>query len=357
MIECIKEKNVWDTLKADEKPIVLYGMGDGADKILDVFSSKGIKCTDIFASDEFVRGHFFHGMRVKKYSEIEQMYGEFTVVLSFASRRDEIIEKIYEIDKSHEVLAPDVPVAGIGLFSREFIEEHDEEFNAAYNLLADGESKQNFINILNFKVSGKIKYLLPFCDKSRVYSEFLRFSGESIADLGAYDGDTIREFIAADPDYKKIFAFEPDEKNYNRLLKKTAGLRDIVPFCMGAWNREELGRFSSTSNRNSALALSGKLTRLNSLDNVTDEKISVLKMDIEGSEMKAIEGAEILIKKYKPKLYICAYHRNEDMFALPLKIHSFVPEYRFYFCHHKYVPAWESNFYGFIPEDCEKQKF
>ena len=81
------------------------------------------------------------------------------------------------------------------------------------------------------------------------------------------------------------------------------------------------------------------------LDNIINEKITFIKMDIEGAEKKAITGAENLIKRYKPKLYICAYHRNEDAFALPILIKSICPDYKIYYRHHPYIPAWESNFY------------
>ena len=68
-------------------------------------------------------------------------------------------------------------------------------------------------------------------------------------------------------------------------------------------------------------------------------------MDVEGSEKKALLGARKTIEKYHPKLYVCAYHRNEDIFELPLLINSFFDGYRFFFRQHKYLPAWESNFY------------
>lgn len=344
----IYEENVWDKLKKSEKPIVLYGMGDGADKILSIFETKGIKCADIFASDEFVRGHSFHGVRVKKLSEIEELYGEVTVVLAFATSRDEMIERIFKIAEKHTVLAPDVPVAGITLFTKEFFMLHKKEFEKAYSLLIDDESRATYERIINFKIGGDIALLKPFFEKQRVYSELLNFEGETIVDLGAYDGDTVREFITADKNYKKIFALEPDPKNFKKLVRNTEGVRDVIPLNFGAWNKAQTGFFSSESSRNSAMSVKGKEVRLVSVDEVIKEPVSVLKMDIEGSELKAIEGAAQTIKECKPKLYICAYHRSEDMFALPLKIHEICPDYRFYFAHHKYIPAWESNFYAVI---------
>ena len=253
MLEFIKEKNVWDTLKDSDKPLVLYGMGLGAEKIMSELEQRGMRADDIFASDEFVRGHSFKGYKVLRYSEVCEKYKDFNVVLCFASRIDEVIDRIAEIDGEHTVFAPDVPVAGGGLFTREYITENEEKFERAYSLLADEESKRVYKDILNFKVSGKIKYLLSsFCDKSKVYSDILNLNeNEEIIDLGAYDGDTIREFTAATGGkYKHITALEPDKKSYKKLLKNTDGMKNISTLNMGVWSKKDTLIFDAEAGRN-----------------------------------------------------------------------------------------------------------
>ena len=347
MLEFIKEKNVWDTLKDSDKPLVLYGMGLGAEKIMSELEQRGMRADDIFASDEFVRGHSFKGYKVLRYSEVCEKYKDFNVVLCFASRIDEVIDRIAEIDGEHTVFAPDVPVAGGGLFTREYIAENEEKFERAYSLLADEESKRVYKDILNFKVSGKIKYLLSsFCDKSKVYSDILNLNeNEEIIDLGAYDGDTIREFTAATGGkYKHITALEPDKKSYKKLLKNTDGMKNISTLNMGVWSKRDTLIFDAEAGRNSKLSAEGVSVEVTDIDSLNIAP-TFIKADIEGSEMKALEGAEKTIKKYLPKLYICAYHRNEDLFALPLKIKELSEKYKIYFRHSKYIPAWESNFY------------
>lgn len=347
MIEKIKEQNVWDILKNDNKPVVLYGMGLGAEKIMDTLAQYGIEVSDLFASDEFVRGHSFRGYKVHKYSEICEKYDDFNVVLCFASHIDSVIEHIEIIDSEHTVFAPDVPVAGGGLFSREFVEENDEKFDFVYNRLADDESKRVYLDILNFKVSGKIKYLLSsFADKDKIYSDILKLGDdEEIVDLGAYDGDTIRDFCnATSGKYKHITAFEPDAKNYKKLLKNTDSMENISCFNMGAWNKDDTLIFSTKAGRNSKLSAEGVSVKVKAIDSL-EIPATFIKMDIEGSEMKALEGLERTITKYKPKLYVCAYHRNEDLYALPIKILELCENYTIYFRHSKYIPAWESNFY------------
>lgn len=347
MLEFIKEKNVWDTLKDSDKPLVLYGMGLGAEKIMSELEQRGMRADDIFASDEFVRGHSFKGYKVLRYSEVCEKYKDFNVVLCFASHIDEVIDRIAEIDGEHTVFAPDVPVAGGGLFTREYITENEEKFDRAYSLLADEESKRVYKDILNFKVSGKIKYLLSsFCDKSKVYSDILNLNeNEEIIDLGAYDGDTIKEFTAATGGkYKHITALEPDKKSYKKLLKNTDGMKNISTLNMGVWSKRDTLIFDAEAGRNSKLSAEGVSIEVTDIDSLNIAP-TFIKADIEGSEMKALEGAEKTIKKYLPKLYICAYHRNEDLFALPLKIKELSEKYKIYFRHSKYIPAWESNFY------------
>ena len=94
-----------------------------------------------------------------------------------------------------------------------------------------------------------------------------------------------------------------------------------------------------------AVAFPGIPISFDSVDNAITEPVSFIKMDIEGAEKKALDGAKETIKKYKPKLYVCAYHRNEDFFALPEKILSLNPDYNIFLRHHPYIPAWETNFY------------
>lgn len=350
MLEYIKDKNIWDYLKSSNKPVALYGMGLGAEKIMDTMAGYGIEVSDIFASDEFVRGHSFRGYKVLRYCEVCEKYEDFNVVLCFATQLDSVLNTIEKINKAHTVFAPDVPVAGGGLFTREYIAEHEDKFDYVYKRLADDESKSVYLDILRFKVSGKIEYLLSsFVDKSSVYSDILALTDtEAMIDLGAYDGDTIREFCtAANGKYTSITALEPDIKNYKKLLKNTEGMRNIICLNMGAWDKEDTLIFSTKAGRNSKLSAEGVGVKVTDIDSL-GIPATFIKMDIEGSELKALCGMEQTILKHKPKLYVCAYHRNEDLFSLPLKIWDICPDYKIFFRHSKYIPAWESNFYAVV---------
>ncbi len=349
MLEKITVTPLWEHLKNTDKPIVLYGMGNGADMIIDVLSSLDIEFRDVFASDGFVRGHFFHGKKVLTFSEIKAKYEDFIILMTFAVHDDEMLEKIREMAKNYEFYSPTVPVAGKGLFTIDYLRENEELFDKAYNILADEKSKEDFLNVLRFKISGKTEYLFSCqSEKDELYREILPLTeNETIVDLGAYDGDTIREFLSAtDGKYNRIYAFEPDEKNFRKLKAKADGMENIELYNIGAYDKKETRYFAKKKGRNSHEDPNGIPVQFDSVDNIVKNKVTFLKMDIEGSELKALQGAENTIRENLPKLYVCAYHRNEDMFTLPLKIKELYEGYKIYFRHHPYIPAWESNFYA-----------
>lgn len=349
MLEKITDTPLWEHLKNTNKPIILYGMGNGADMIIDVLNSLGIEFSDVFASDGFVRGHYFHGKRVLTFSEIKEKYEDFIILMTFAVHDSETLFKIREMAENYEFYSPTVPVAGKGLFTIDYLKENEELFDKAYDMLEDEKSKKTFLDVLRFKISGKPEYLFSSqSEKDELYKNVLPLTeNETIVDLGAYDGDTIREFLnVTDGKYNRIYAFEPDEKNFRKLKAKTEGLEKIEYFNLGAWDKKETKFFAKKKGRNSHEDPNGIPVQFDSVDNIVNDRVTFIKMDIEGSELKALEGAEKTIREHLPKLYICAYHRNEDMFTLPLKIKELYGGYKIYFRHHPYIPAWESNFYA-----------
>lgn len=349
MLDFITEKiSCWENLKHEKRPVFIYGMGDGALKIMYVFNKYKIPVAGFFASDEFVRGHEFCGHLVHKLSELEEKVDDFIIVLAFAAGYQSLYEKIKNIAKKHTVIAPDVPVAGDGLFTYEYCLENAAEIQQVYDMLADDDSKKVFADVMNFKISGKIEYL-DRCtsEKSSVYNDIIRpSSDETYIDLGAYNGDTVSEFISYAKDYKKIIALEPDSKNFKKLVRNTENFSNIETHNAVAWNCDTCIPFDSRNGRQSSVKKSGVLSQARSVDSILDgSEAGIIKMDIEGAEYQAIKGAENTIRRHSPKLMISLYHRNEDMFKIPLLIQSINPDYKFFIRHQLYIPAWETNLY------------
>lgn len=347
------EQSVWRRLQEETRPIALYGMGDGADKILAQFDRLGIRASAVFASDEFARGNLFHGFCVRKLSDTVAELGEdIVIVIAFASQRPEVLQLMYALEDKYDVVAPDVPVVEGPLFDEDFVRAHQDEMQRAYDLLADDLSREVFLDTVRFKLSGKMEYLRHSeSDKDEVFHNLLRPTAEEhFSDLGAYNGDTIRELLHyTDGKFASVTALEPDRRSFRKLNEwASANIEgDVTLVQAGAWDRDEIRCFSDQAGRQSHVANKGRETQMRALDSVLNGRpCTYLKMDVEGAERKAIAGARQTIERERPKLNIAAYHRSEDFFELPLLIHSLCKDYALYLRHHPYVPAWDTNLYA-----------
>ncbi len=257
-----------------------------------------------------------------------------------------MIDKLYLLANKYELYAPDTALFGGGYFDVDFLKSNIENFNFVYNRLADDFSKNVFINIINFK----IEYLSPISTtRLEDYTSLLTFSSDTVyVDLGAYNGDTIEEVLSINNNISKIIAFEPDAKNYKKLVLNTQNLSNIECYNIGSYNKEDTLYFSGKGGRNSALKKDGDYKiNVNSVDNILKgEKASYIKLDVEGAELKSLEGAKNTIINYKPSLGVAAYHRNDDFFTLIKYIDSLNPNYKIYLRHNHYIPAWETIIYA-----------
>ena len=351
---------LWDRLKVSKKPVILYGMGDGAQKILNVMEQRGIKPSGFMASDEFVRGHSFAGFEVKKLSDIEKEFGDVTILVAFGTSIPEVMERIKGISEKHELYAPDVPVIGGGLFDKEYFAENEEKINEVYEMLADDKSKEVYLGWLNYRLTGKIDFLLENqTPKSEAYELMNLTEKEIYADLGAYTGDTVTEFLnVTGYKFDRIYAVEPDARNYSKMKRTHYVLNpyDFRTYNAGAWSEDCVMQFVQKGGRNSSLLPYDKGKPINpsmlreiemrSLDSILDnEPVTLVKYDVEGSEDRALDGSRKAILAHKPKLIVSLYHRTEDMFSLPLKIKQMRSDYKFYLRQHPYIPAWDMNLY------------
>ncbi|MBR7099042.1 MAG: FkbM family methyltransferase [Clostridia bacterium] len=355
---------LWKSLKERNRTVVLYGMGNGADKILDVCEKKEIPVSGVFASDGFVRDKLFRGYRVRSWNDIKSEYGveNLTVLLSFATSLPDVLENIERIASEAELFAPDVPVFGDTLFDGAFLEAHREELEQARELFSDGESKRIFDLVIEYKLSGDIRPLLQARnDPAEVMKTLVRPQTlQAVADHGAYNGDTVRELLSYGATPQTVYAVEPDARNFRKLTEYAAAetRTRVVPIRAAAWSREETLVFDASGNRNASAGqnrsavLDGRPMKTVELpamrlDTVLDgEQVDYIKYDVEGSEQEALCGSANAISTGLPTLLISLYHRSEDLFSIPLFIHKTYPDYRgFYLRRFGGVPAWDLNFY------------
>lgn len=163
---------------------------------------------------------------------------------------------------------------------------------------------------------------------------------EVFVDAGAYTGDTIQRFIRfCGGNFEKIHAFELDPLIFARLTETVSqtGYENIICYPFGLFDQNKKIRFYA-GDANSTVCgddQTGTVGTVKRLDDVLNgQKVTFIKMDIEGSETAALRGASKIIREQKPKLAVCIYHSPEDMLTIPLYLKQLVPEYRIYIRHH-----------------------
>jgi len=233
----------------------------------------------------------------------------------------------------------------------EDIQLNIEKYNWIYSLLKDKVSQNQFANIINFRLSYDLTYMRGFTDKEteQYFEDFLELSQkkESFVDIGAFDGYTTKEFIIRCPKYNKVFLFEPEEQNMKIAKEKLSNFSNIDFFQFGLSDTKEVLKFD-VSGSSSKISEDGTLIiNVDKLDNFINEEVTFIKMDIEGYEQKAINGAKTLIQKYHPKLAISVYHQKNDFWKIPEQILSIRNDYDIYLRH--YTEGISETIMFFIP--------
>lgn len=355
LVHALPEQDLWHYIASSNKPVVMYGMGNGADKIISVLDRYNVDIADFFASDGFVRGQCFHEKKVLSFDEIKSKYDDFIILVSFGSEREDVIEKILRLDSEYELYLPDVPVAGDEIFDRSFFDKNIDAAQEAYELLDDELSRELYIDMILYKLTGKLEYLLRNTTSDvELYTSLFDFrKWERTVDLGAYNGDSVRFISTIAKNVGEIIAFEPDRKNYAKLTRSVSDLGiNVEAYNACAWSAKTTLEFDKGGNRNSSVSGIGHAASVGDTsriavdaervdDIVCDRRVDFIKYDVEGSEAEALKGSRETLLRSAPDVLLSGYHRSEDLFALVQMIHEYLPEHRIYMRRKRCLPAWE----------------
>jgi FkbM family methyltransferase len=236
-------------------------------------------------------------------------------------------------------------LSGLPLKQIRFNEGFEEEYGTnraryewIYGLLADELSRRTFEKLVNFRFTYDLSYLEGFTQRedAQYFEEFLNLqpTGETFFDVGSYNGFTSLEFVKRCPQYQAIHLFEPDSNNYRICVDAVKGLPNIHCHPIGLSQSKATLKFATQGSR-SQISDSGTATIVvDRLDDVLQEKPTFIKMDIEGGELSALEGARETIRNYRPKLAIAAYHAPGDFWRIPREILSIENDCDIYMRHY-----------------------
>jgi len=321
-------------------PVVIYGDGWYAPYVREFLGRAGVEVAGCFVDSGFTSS-----AGTVSFDEIKKRFGKFNVVIGFADFRL-ARKKLAQKDSGQ--------VAGVYFFDvmgalldynmdHAYVERHKEKFNLVHDMLCDELSKQTYAAFLRSKLSGDAEGLYGVWRKDQYFPEGVigLTEREVFVDGGAYTGDTMLTFMRkTNGKYGKYYAFEPEPENAANLSAKAGkrGLRDVSVVRKGLWSKAAVLPFAAAQGTTgSAISATGSASiEVDAIDDLAADA-TFIKLDVEGAELEALKGAASTIRRNKPKLAVCLYHKPGDLTEIPLFIKSLAPDYRFFLRQHQPV--------------------
>jgi len=236
-------------------------------------------------------------------------------------------------------------------FQKDYM-DNSEKYHHIYNLLADTKSKEIFQKVINFKISFDYNFMEGFTNdhKGQYFDKEIipKIKNISFVDGGGYVGDTASEVIANYPDFKKIYLIEPISENLRIAKRDLATYENIEFLNCGVSNKKETLYFNEEKSFSTIYGKGTQSVEVDTIDNLIKESVDFIKLDIEGAEQDAIDGARETIQKHRPILAICIYHKAEDWYKIPQKVLEIEKNYHIYLRH--YMEGIFETVIYFIPK-------
>jgi FkbM family methyltransferase len=231
----------------------------------------------------------------------------------------------------------------IEIFYHDDLWHNRVRYHVLFLLLADATSRAVLDTLVGFRQTLDTSLTVGICDKQNPqYFDNVVFAPSDdhlFVDGGAFDGDTALQFIQLNGiKYRGVHLFEPDPNMANIAAKNLKAYDHVFVHNLGLSDKQETLFFSQTGLMDGHLVGSNGIpVKIDSIDNVIADKITFLKLDIEGAEQGAIAGAERHIRNDEPMLAIAVYHKAKDIWAVPRQILNYNTDYNFYLRHYTQI--------------------
>lgn len=345
--------------KLSKKTVALFGAAWIGDFVYDRLCSMGVK--PICFIDNFASGVTPHGNGpILKPADFISQYSDFYIILTLDRAKEIVYQQLLELGVQEQQIIADAKLL-ITPLTLDSFDSHVEGYKWAYNFFTDSISKQIIIDRIRCYLLGSN---VMRSDSPQYFEKNLfEFSdSEVFVDGGFFTGDTAEEFIrVTNGRYKKIYGFEPDQY-VREKMNPNLNNEKIEIICAGLYS--STGTVSFATTEGSSAASGGNV--IGEVENQSENVISIptvsiddffadkpielqptfIKMDIEGSEMAALQGAIHTIQKHRPKLAICVYHKPEDIYELTKFIYDLCPSYKFTLRHYAHY-FWETVLYAY----------
>ena len=325
-------------LKGAKIPLILFGSATCAQLSYSLLKTNNISVDYVALDEEFYHTDLFlKDFPIRLIDEILQK--ETLVNIVFAFEKSRLKMKNYS---SYNNVAKCIFFDNLAFpFEDDYIEKTISEFESLYYSLADNLSKKILLAYLKTKKTGCADelFVLNVENEDQYFPSFLHLSYDEVfVDCGAYIGDTVMIFNQyVSGKYNKIYAFECDNASVVKLKENTVNYRKMEIIPKGCYSENAVFSFSDEGTISSKITTDIGEIRIETVkidDVIKNERVSFIKMDVEGSELEALKGARNTIIKNKPKLAIAVYHKQEDLVTIPSYILSLNENYKIYLRHY-----------------------
>lgn len=277
------------------------------------------------------------------------------------SSLEELTESIWP-DGSHDPKTTLVPVAERHFNSAATqwgwlgeLKGNIERYRWFYDRLEDQKSKNTLTSVMHYRLTWDAAHLIETQDGQKYFDWSLinRPEDATYVDAGAFDGGSVVNFVNTYGNgYNAIHAFEPFSDSFAALQESCGDYRDTSLVNKGLWDKSETLSYVGT-NQSVSVASSpdetveaGGSFETVALDDYLPEAPSLIKMDIEGAELRALKGAKRAIEAGMPALAICVYHLLDDLRTIPGAITSISDSYDLNLRNYKTRGSAEIVLYG-----------
>ena len=358
-----RERRAFDELAGDARgAIVLFGAGGLGRRCLAGLRRYGIAPLAFADNNAGLWGTGIDGVPVLSPAAAAERYGRtavFVVTIWGARGRDRMNVRIHAVKAlgCRTVIPfgqlawryPDgiLPHYGVDLPHKTI--EQSVEVLQAFDLLADDASRREYVAQLRWRLFFDFDGMAaPETETIYFPPDLVRLRADEVfVDCGAFDGDTLRQFLAASNGrFAKYLAYEPDPDNFAKLAAVVSSLPETVRSRIEMTRaatamKDGTVRFSSGAGPSSHVGEGDLEVTAIALDrHLGEDRPTFIKMDIEGAEPEAIAGAARQIRDHAPILAISCYHRQDHLWSLPLLINSINGNYAFYLRPHD-LEAWD----------------
>jgi FkbM family methyltransferase len=354
-----------------EKFLVLFGAGGLGQKTLVGLRRLGIEPLAFADNNPSLWGKEINGVKILSLQKAVDNFGQnavFVITIWRAESTDRMADRCQQLlDLNCRKVVPfgylfwkypEIFLPHYALDLPHKVILHADEVRNVFSLWADSASQQEYLAQIRWRLHIDFEKLpSPVIHDAYFPDDLVKLLSDDVfIDCGAYDGDTIRNFLRNQGGgCKKIIAFEPDPENFQKLQQFAFSLpadirKRLFLYQLATGTKKGKVQFEATGTESSSIGSGDVEVDCISLDEIlTNDKPTFIKMDIEGSEVDALTGSQNIIRKELPFLAICVYHRQDHVWRIPSLIRSFSEQYRFFLRPHN-LEGWDTVCYA-IPQN------